>query len=234
MEKFRICEDWIKTIMRCVTTVSYSIILNGSPIDSFQPDRGLRLGDPLSPYLFILCAEALSALLQIAEQENKIHGIKAARTAPPISYLFFANDSILFCRANEREAETIKEILQLYEAASGQKINLEKLEMTMSKKVNEQVNIIIRDRLGVSEVEQHKKYLGLPTLIGKSKKKVFGIILERVHKKLKGWKDKLLSKAEKEVLLKAVIQAIPSYAMSYFLFPSTLCEEIEKAMARFF
>lgn len=88
--------------------------------------------------------------------------------------------------------------------------------------------------LGVKEVEKHDKYLGLPTLIGRSKWQVFAGIVERVGQKLKEWKEKSLSQAGKEVLLKAVIQAIPSYAMNCFLFPLTTCQEIEKEGARFF
>lgn len=88
--------------------------------------------------------------------------------------------------------------------------------------------------LGVREVESHSKYLGLPTLIGRSKKQVFAGITERVLQKMRDWKEKTLSQARKEVLIKTVIQAIPSYAMNCFLFPLTLCQEIEKASARFF
>ena len=86
-------------------------------------------------------------------------------------------------------------------------MNFAKSELSFSKNVSE----TLRETL---EVEKHEKYLGLPIMVGRSKKIIFSHVKERVWKKLKGWKSCLLSRAGKEVLLKLVIQAIPSYAMS--------------------
>jgi hypothetical protein len=84
------------TIMDCVSNVSFSILINGKPSNPFTPQRGLRQGDPLSPYLFILCANVLSGLITRAQQDEKLHGIKIAHSAPAISHLFFADDSLFF------------------------------------------------------------------------------------------------------------------------------------------
>lgn len=111
---------------------------------------------------------------------------------------------------------------------------MEKTEITVSSNIEATRRKNLSERLGAKEVDQHSKYLGLPTLIGRSKKQVFTGILERVLNKMKDWKEKSLSQAGKEVLLKAVIQAIPTYAMNCFLFPLTFCQEIEKASARSF
>lgn len=91
----------------------------------------------------------------------------------------------------------------------------------------------IKGVLKVSEVEKHEKYLGLPTIIGKSKKVAFANIKSRVWKKIQGWKEKLMSKPGKEVLIKAVIQAIPTYVMSVFLLPNELVDELNAMIARF-
>lgn len=88
--------NMVSTIMKCVSTVSFSILINGQPTDSFIPQRGLRQGDPLSPYLFILCAEVLSGLLTKGQTDGSFHGVIIAPNAPPISHLFFADDSLLF------------------------------------------------------------------------------------------------------------------------------------------
>ena len=80
---------WVRLIMNCVTSVTYKIKVNGGYTHQILPQRGLRQGDPLSPYLFILCAEGLSAMLQKAEQEGKIEGIKICRGAPRVNHLFF-------------------------------------------------------------------------------------------------------------------------------------------------
>ncbi|MCI39159.1 putative ribonuclease H protein, partial [Trifolium medium] len=87
---------------------------------------GLRQGDPLSPYLFILCAEVFSGLQVKAQQDNQIHGISLARGAPEITRLFYADDSLIFCRVNRDEARTLVQVFDDYQRASGQLINLEK------------------------------------------------------------------------------------------------------------
>lgn len=98
----------------------------GKKFGSINPECGLRQGDPLSPYLFILCAEGLSASLQLKENQGAIHGCRIARRAPIISHLFFADDSYLVFRAEVMEASTIKRCLKDYEDASGQMVNFQK------------------------------------------------------------------------------------------------------------
>uniref|UniRef100_A0A803NWR9 Reverse transcriptase n=1 Tax=Cannabis sativa TaxID=3483 RepID=A0A803NWR9_CANSA len=106
-------EKSCKLLMSCVSTMSYSVLINGSPSKKFTLQRGLRQGDPLSPFLFLLCQEVMSRLILKAEQRGEIHGIQIARSAPSISHLMFADDTILFMRANEREAMNIMKILSL-------------------------------------------------------------------------------------------------------------------------
>ena len=224
---------WIDKIMTCLSSVSYVFKLNGRVEGNIIPSRGLRQGDPLSPYLFLLCAEAFSAMLAKAANDGRIHGARVCRSAPRISHLFFADDSILFTRATLQECSVVADILSTYERASGQKINFSKSEVSFSKSVEAGRRIEIRNRFGVREVERHEKYLGLPTVIGRSKKMVFNVLKERVWKKLYGWKEKLLSRAGKEVLLKSVIQAIPTYMMSLFAIPTGILDEINSMCARF-
>ena len=120
MHKMGFHEQWVKMIMECITTVSYSVLINGEPKGYIIPIRGLGQGDPLSLYLFLLCAKGLSAMITRAQQEKKLHGIKVASTAPAISHLFFADDSILFCQATVEACGEIQGILDDYEVASGQ------------------------------------------------------------------------------------------------------------------
>lgn len=88
--------------------------------------------------------------------------------------------------------------------------------------------------LGVQEVKQFEKYLGLPTLMGRNKKASLRFIKERVWTKLQGWKEQLLSQVGREIFLKAVVQAIPTFAMSCFKFPITLCNDIEQLIRKFY
>lgn len=123
MVKFGFSEIWRERVMACITTVKYSFIKDGEIFGDVQPQRGIRQGDPISPYLYILCAEGLSAMLRRHEEMGLLHGCSVARGAPPISHLLFADDSYFFFRAARSEALLMKNILLRYERLSGQAIN---------------------------------------------------------------------------------------------------------------
>jgi hypothetical protein len=219
--------------MKCVTTVTFSILINGQPSKIFTPERGLRQGDPLSPYLFIICADVFSSLITNAQQNKLIHGVKIAPGAPEITHLFFADDSLIFCRANKEETNNLKNIINKYQQASGQLVNYNKSELIFSKKVHQENKLAIQQILPMPVVDHFSKYLGQPTFIGRSKNQAFSFIQEKVWKKLKGWKERNLSFAGRGTLIKAVAQAIPTYLMSSFLLPKGLCNQLEGMSSRF-
>ncbi|XP_019178341.1 PREDICTED: uncharacterized protein LOC109173556 [Ipomoea nil] len=161
---------WVQLIMKCVSTVSYNLLMNGARSDPIIPTCGLRQGDPLSPYLFIICAEGLSLLLQQAHR-GLIHGCRVARGAPPISHLFFADNSLLFFKANVEEASEIKRCLSVYEDLSGQVV------------------------LGVDQAPNFGKYLGLPSFVGRNKKAAFAYIEDKIRQRIGSWNKRLLSQA---------------------------------------
>jgi hypothetical protein len=187
----------------------------------------------LSPYLFIICAEGLSALIRQAKVKGDLHGIKICRNAPIITHLLFADDCFLFFRANVNEAAVLKNILATYEAASGQAINLQKLEFYCSRNVPSDVCVSIADQLGVVHVLGTGKYLGLPSMIGRSKKSTFKFIKDRIWRKINSWSNKHLSRTGREVMIKSVLQTIPTYVMSIFLLPSTLIDDVESMFNSF-
>ena len=131
------------------------------------------------------------------------------------------------------EVEKIQDLLRKYELASGQKINATKTTIFFSKNVPMTIKELIQNSLGVPEIKEYEKYLGLPVVVGRNKKASLNYIKERVWGKLQGWKEKLLSQAGKEVLLKAVVQAIPTFAMSCFRLPVGLCQDIEMLIRKF-
>ena len=135
LRKMGFSEWWVKLVLQCVSTVSYNIVHGNQEMGPFKPTRGIRQGDPLSPYLFIICAEGLSALIRSFEHKQWIHGVRICRKAPSVTHMFFADDSYVYCKADYAEASRILEILQIYEEASGQKINKEKSSVFFSSNV---------------------------------------------------------------------------------------------------
>ncbi|XP_071923241.1 uncharacterized protein [Coffea arabica] len=231
MEKMGFCSTWVNWIMACISTVTYSFNINGEHKEFVTPSRGIRQGDPLSPYLFLLCSEGLSSLLQKAKIDKELTGIKICRKAPTITHLFFADDSLVFCKANKQEAEKLKRILKVYEEATGQLINMDKSSVLFSKNTLPSVKSEVCQAMGsIKQVEQGK-YLGLPMAITRSKEQVFGFVRNSIDKKLKGWRNKLLSQAGKEIMIKAVAMAMPTYTMSCFRLTNKMCKEISSKMA---
>lgn len=180
MRRLGFNERWIGWIMECITTPSYSVLINGSSHRYVLPSRGIRQGDPLSPYLFVLCAEGLSAMLHESERRGSIHGIRVCRGAPSVSHLFFADDTLIFARADGAKTATIKGILNSYGLASGQLINYSKSAMFFSTNTPHQ----IRDNLcHVMEVRRDAtlgNYLGLPADISRSKRAVFAFVKDKM------------------------------------------------------
>lgn len=107
MKAMGFSEAWRGLIMSCVRSVRYQVLINGSPSGRIIPTRGLRQGDPLSPYLFVMCTEVLVQMLKRAEETKKISGLRVARRAPPVTHLLFANDSMMYCKGTEEELEHI-------------------------------------------------------------------------------------------------------------------------------
>lgn len=124
----------INLIMDCITTSSISILINGQPSQYFLPSRGIRQGDPLSPYIFIICMEVLCRDISKAVEETKWKPVKLSRNGPKLSHLLFADDLILFGSATRENASIIHGIIRNFSNLSGQKVNFSKSKMIFSKK----------------------------------------------------------------------------------------------------
>ena len=118
MLKLSFYRMWVNKVMKCFTSVSFLVRFNGERLQDFKPTRGIRQGDPISPYLFLICAEGLSSVLK---GEGGIQGIQIAQTAPKINHLLFADESLLFFKAVACNARAVQESLSKYCEASGQR-----------------------------------------------------------------------------------------------------------------
>jgi hypothetical protein len=110
-------------IMACVSSVNYNIHFNSMETEVFKPSRGLRQGDPLSPYLFLLVAQGLSSMLKGAEMRGEIEGVRVCRDAPMVSHLLFSDDSLILMNVDRKNALKLKEILDRYCENSGKKLS---------------------------------------------------------------------------------------------------------------
>ncbi|WZY69216.1 hypothetical protein YC2023_001456 [Brassica napus] len=226
-------QRWVSWIMLCVRSVSYFVILNGQSYGHFTPERGIRQGDPLSPFLFILCAEALVHTMSKAEQEGVLTGMKLAPSCPAVQHLLFADDSFFLCRASLAECTEFLRRLKLYGDCSGQMINFQKSAITFGAGIDPIMRRVLAELLNIEKEGGDGKYLGLPECFSGSKQQLLAFIGEKMSKRLKGWFAKKLSFGGKEVLLKSIAMALPVYAMSCFRLTKHLCQKIMSAMASF-
>lgn len=193
MRKMGFALKWIELILKCVTSISYSISINGVRGDFFLLKRGLRESDPLSLFLFLVCSEGLSALMHLAIREGQIVGTKASKNGPLISHLLFAYDCILFGKVTVDEARALKSILLEYENCSGQCLIFGKSSVFFK----ESIYLLISTELRVRHSTNPKKYLGLSNLVGRNKKSSFQTLKDRIKMRIDGWATKYLSQGGK-------------------------------------
>ncbi|CAN1190366.1 LINE-1 retrotransposable element ORF2 protein, partial [Linum perenne] len=224
---------WIAWIESIITSVRFSVLVNGNATQLFSPTRGLRQGDPLSPFLFIIVSNVLSFLIKKDLEYGLLKGIKLNHRCPTLSHILFADDTLIFGKANAREAAQIKLIFQRYSYISGQAINEGKSALLFSKNTPPTVKDEISAILNVSHQIQFGKYLGMPAEWGSSKVDTFAFILERLHIKAQSWTSLLLSHGGRETLSKSVLQAIPSYIFSCFMLPDKLLNKMDALIRRY-
>lgn len=179
-------------------------------------------GPYISVFVSIVCLGVVT-LIRKKEVAWMIRGVAVSRQAPLISYIFFADDCIIFCRATREECRQVTLVLEVYEKELGKKLNREKISLFFSKNTKEDIQNYVKDTFGAQIVQQHEKYLGLPPMVGRCKKKAFNCIKDQVGRKIAGWKGRLLSNVGKEILIKAVVLATPTNTMNYFMLTDFLC-----------
>jgi len=166
LAQMRLPDQLIKVMMHCVSSCSLNILWNGEPTETFQPSRGIRQGDPLSPYLFVACMERLTQLIESKVAEGQWKTIPLSRGGTRISHLIFADDVVLFGEASVEQAQNIMDCLRLFCAASGQKISSQKSNVYFSPNTNVAVSAEVCNVLGIAQTEEFGRYLGVPTSKG--------------------------------------------------------------------
>ncbi|XP_018487838.1 uncharacterized protein LOC108858408 [Raphanus sativus] len=140
-------QNLVDCIMQCISSVTYSFLINGLPRGKVVPSRGIRQGDPLSPYIFILCSEVLSGLCNRAQEDGSLQGLRVARASPRVNHLLFADATMFFLDSNRGNCAALRDILSKYEEASGQAINKDKSAITFSRRTPEATKLMVKEEL---------------------------------------------------------------------------------------
>ena len=224
---------WIKWIMECVTSVQFTLLINGHMSKSFTPTQGLRQGDHLSPYLFLFCANILSISLTQAETLNKLKGVKVGRNGISFTHLLFADDSLLFFKKDMHSVDTLLKILDWYCKVSGQSINPLKSDLFCKPNMPMEDQEALARKLKVNLVHNPTKYLGLEFKLKGNKIADFHFLVEKLQSKLQGWKARLLSQAGRTTLISSMLQYLPLYTFSCFKVPDQVCNELDTIIRAF-
>ena len=223
---------WCRWIRTCISTVQLFVLFNGSLADFFESSRGLRQGDPLSPMFFVMM-EVLSKMMKKAEGAGLLRGFRAngrRGRGVCVSHLLFVDDTILFCDADEEQILHVRMLLLCFQVVTGLKINALKSEIVPMREVP---NIhILAEILGCRIGSLPMTHLGMP--LGASHKSpiVWNPILEKIERKLAGWKL-YLSKGGRLTLLKSTLSSLPTYYLSLFTILTHVANKIERLQRDF-
>ncbi|GJW55102.1 RNA-directed DNA polymerase, eukaryota, reverse transcriptase zinc-binding domain protein [Tanacetum coccineum] len=232
LRKFGFGEKWCKWIGGCLRTSRGSVLVNGSPTNEFQFCRGLKQGDPLSPFLFILVMESLHASFQRVVDAGLFSGIRLDNSTC-ISHLFYADDAIFMGQWKSSNIENITRVLDIFHKASGLRINMAKSKLLGVSVDHNRVDQAVR-RIGCTVLKMPFNYLGSQVGSLMSRTMSWNEVLERMTNRLSRWKLKTISIGGRLTLLKSILGSTPLYHMSMFRVPKQVLQQMERIRARFF
>ncbi|GKA69408.1 RNA-directed DNA polymerase, eukaryota, reverse transcriptase zinc-binding domain protein [Tanacetum coccineum] len=232
LNKFGFGERWRTWIQSCLRSSRGSILVNGSPTEEFQFFRGLKQGDPLSPFLFILIMESLHISFQRVVDAGLFTGIKI-NSMVNLSHLFYADDAIFLGQWSELNIDSLVRVLDCFFRASGLRINMCKSKI-MGVNVEDGMVKNAASKLGCLVLKTPFTYLGTKVGGNMSRKQAWKEVVDKVLSRLSRWKMKLLSIGGRLTLLKSVLGSMPIFHMSIFKVPSSILKSLESIRSRFF
>ena len=213
--------------------MSTSILFNGGNVDPIFPSRGIRQGDPLSPYLFILCMEVLGHLIEEKCKAHSWNPVKSSKSGATFSNLFFADDLVLFARADYVNCSAIRDVLDDFCTRSSQTISESKFRVFFSPNVDIDTRESLCDILGFRSTPNLGRDLGFPIKHRGANNHDLNFILDRIKQKLAGWKANLLSLAGRVVLIQASTSTILAYLMQCTALLEKLLNNIDRVNRNF-
>ncbi|RVW64332.1 putative ribonuclease H protein [Vitis vinifera] len=234
MQKMGFGEKWLEWIKWCISTASFSVLINGTPKGFFQSSRGLRQGDPLSPYLFLIAMEVFSSFLKRVVDNGYISGCQVKgrnEGGIQISHLLFTADTLVFCQASQDQLTYLSWLLMWFEVASGMRINLDKSELIPVGRVVDIDDLALDFGCKVGSLPS--TYLGLPLGAPFKSMAVWDGVEERFSKRLTMWKRQYLSKGGRATLIRSTLSNLPIYYMSVLRLPSSVRRRLEQIQKDF-
>ena len=225
--------NWISLIMFSVTNSDFSLLWNGKKLDPFTPAQGVRQGDPLSPYLFALCLERFSQIIENAVTDKRWIPFNITRHMLALSHVFFTDDLILFGSATAENIMYIMECLNMFCRFSGQRVNSNKSKLYFS--ANTQPNNIA-DVCRISNMEATNdlgKHLGVTLHTQRVTKTTFHDLISRMKARLSQWKASQLSLAGRHILVQSVTSTLANHAMQCVKIPAGVCDAIDQVQRNF-
>ncbi|XP_073060321.1 uncharacterized protein [Primulina eburnea] len=224
----RVFIDWI---MECVSTTSYSISLNGNYHGHFKGQRGLRQGDPLSPFLFTLCLEVLSRSLKRTSRSAHF-GFHPKCANLRITHLAYADDLLLLSRGDTRSVSMIMECLNNFGDMAGLRVNLLKSNIYMAA-IDDRVRDEILQITGFSPGNLPFRYLGVPLAARNLRSSDYSKLVESIAAKFNSWPRQSLSYAGKIELVRSVVQGIECFWLSILPIPNCIIDSIHSLCRKF-
>jgi hypothetical protein len=227
-------EKWCMWIKQCISTTRFSVLINGSPIGYFGSSRGVRQGDPLSPFLFVLVMKAFSRMIGAITSRGLILGLvvgSSVQTRVVVSHLLFAYDTLVFCGADESQIRHIGALLVCFEAVLGLKVNLSKSALIPVGSLDNVEQLAGLLGCGINSLPL--KYLGLQLRASFKLKSMWVELEELMARRLAPWKMMYLSKGGRVTLIKSTLSNLPTYMMSLYPIPALVAKRIEKIQRDF-
>lgn len=218
--------------MECVRSAHVSVLVNGSPTGNFQMERGLRQGDPLSPFLFVLAAEGISLMMEKAAEMGLFKPMEVGRRRIEISHLQFVDDTLFLGDALEGNILFLKILLILLELVSGLKINTNKCNVyginTDEEWLEQQVNIL---ECSVGRIPF--TYLGVKVGISHNKVSDWRCIVQKVRNRVRKWESLKISIGGRLTLINSVLSSLSVFLLSIYRGPKKVLSEIVKIQRSF-
>ena len=223
---------WRNWIRACLSSARASVIINGCPTEEFSVSRGVRQGDPLSSFLFILAMEGLNVAINAAKDKGIYKGISFPNCDVSLSHLFYADDALFMGEWSKANIINLARILRCFHVSSGLKVNYSKSKvfgLGASLEENHEWASI----LGCLAGKLPFTYLGVPVGANMNRKKNWDPVLDRFRNKLSIWKSQTLSFGGRLTLIKSVLRNLPTFYLSLFKAPRGVLESLEQMRRRF-